>query len=139
MGSAAIAALADKDDDEKFMNAARPVPPLPWEYFSEANVLTPLVSMLVKGSIGAKAQASLALFTIAMKDDSHSEIVAAGALPPLVRILAHGTAAKERGWAAGCLRYLATTPSTKEAIEAAVPRGERGREEIMRTVQLYCM
>lgn len=137
--ASAIAALAEQDDDEVAMSAAHPVPPLPWEVFSEALVLGPLVSLLAKGSIEGKAQASFALFTIAMKEDSHAEIVAAGALPPLVGILAHGTAAKERGWAAGALRYLATTPANKEAIEAAVPRGQRGREEILRTVQLYCL
>merc|ERR1712187_514037 len=58
--ASAIAALAEQDSDDAFLAAAKPVPPTPWEVFSEANVVEPLVALLSKGGLAAKAQGCLA-------------------------------------------------------------------------------
>lgn len=138
----AFAALAA--EDPFVLEEGSPNPPLPVmaEEFININVFPPLVELLSLGNVEGRAQAVLAVSELVQKLDLQGPFIAAGGLPPLVAMLGsrRGDTAETRATSATTLRLLVTTaPENRELIEAAVFRSQRGREELLRTVHLYCL
>merc|ERR1712129_423774 len=140
--AAALGALAIEDEFDFNDLEGDPTLPVTWEEFVEASALPALVGLLSDSNPECKKQAVVAVAALAARIGCHHALVASGVLHPLVTILqaCGGEAAPQsRAAAAAALRALAaSSPDNREAIGAAVPRGQRGREETLRVLSLYC-
>lgn len=133
-----ISALASEDEDPMDLDNLDFVrPPSTWSIITSGAVLG-LVALLQQGDSEGKARAAEALFRLAAEESNRDPILTAEPLPSLVALFAGRADATTKGYAGGALRLLASNPDVRESIEAAVPRGQRGRESLLRTIQAYC-
>merc|ERR1712107_712578 len=98
------------------------------------------------GAPEGQAQAAHAVMQLAVRHPLHEPIIAADALPLLVKLLSEGSM-QSQGYAGAALRFLAITPERLEAIEAAIPAptsdaleagddAQQGR--LLRKIRRYC-
>jgi len=142
----AVAALAARDPKDfapaMADDADVPVLPLDWRLF-DSRVVAALAALLRGGCSECRAQAARAVLNLAQAEQSHEDIIAAGALPPLLQMATEGEPA-ERGNAATALRFLSVT--AREEIEArvvatvsALEEDPLRREVLLQRVKHYCL
>lgn len=139
--------LAIEDDDFAHPPPEPPAPVRNGAIIAETPGVVPgLVDLLRLGGAefkereSASAEAARALAQLAECEDQREQLVAAGALAPLVLLLRDGNP-RAKGWAAGTLRQLTTLPSTKEAVEAVVPQVAKdagAQASLMAILSMYC-
>mmetsp|Transcript_29418 Transcript_29418/g.77070 ORF Transcript_29418/g.77070 Transcript_29418/m.77070 type:complete len:401 (+) Transcript_29418:45-1247(+) len=107
-----------------------------------AGAVEPLVALLSTGSAEGRGNAAAALCQLTELSRSgrrhHDAIVQAGALTPLVVLLADAQDARSRAWAAGALRHLAASVDEQQ-IEHSIPPTRGSRDAIMQTIRSYCL
>mmetsp|Transcript_1801 Transcript_1801/g.4638 ORF Transcript_1801/g.4638 Transcript_1801/m.4638 type:complete len:524 (-) Transcript_1801:9-1580(-) len=137
-----IASLGDEDEDED-VDAL----PLDGHIFLDAGVMEPLVALLSDSDAPeAQAQAAHAVMQLAVRHPLQEPIIAAGALPLLVKLLSEGSM-QSQGYAGAALRFLAISSARLEAIEAAIPAptsdspgaGDDSQQaRLLRKIRHYC-